>query len=154
MIVSTDHFQVVKPSDVKAVYSQLPHIRAWMKRPPELASRNIVSTYCFLITGKLDPRHDLAWSQAGATRDASPIIGVVTRCAPHTVTRVLPGDTIPVGSVGLFLPTQFSHVGVVVVARKLRMMRFCGNDVRPSALKHESFTQEGTLLTLIPKEES
>lgn len=152
MIVSTDHFQVVKPSDIKAVYAQLPHIRAWMKRPPELASRNIVSTYCFLITGKLDPRHELAWSQAGALKSASPIIGVVTRCAPHTVSKVLPGDPIPAGSIGLFLPEQFSHIGVVVVACRMRIMRFCGNNVRPSALKQDVFTQAGTLLTLTPKE--
>ena len=152
MIVSTDHFKVVKPSDIKAVCAHLPHIRAWIKRPPELASRNIVSTYCFLITGKLDPRHELAWSQAGALKRADPIVGVVTRCTPHSVASVLPGDSIPTGSVGLFLPEQFSHTGVFVVACKMRIMRFCGNDVRPSALKQDVFTQAGTLLTLIPKE--
>lgn len=152
MIRSTDHFQVVKPSDVKAVYAQLPFIRAWLKRPPELAGRNIVSTYCYLLTGRLDPRSELAWNQAGARRDAAPLIGVITRCAEHTVSRVEPGDVIPEGSIGVFLPEQFNHTGVVVVARKLKMMRFCGNDVRPSALKHTNFPQAGTLLLLVNKE--
>ena len=141
---SVNHFQVVKPSDIKDVCRQLPYVREWLRKPAALEGVNVLSLYGFLLHGKIDPRSVLAWSRG----TVAAIETVVAMYAEHDKVRVQQGDIIPKGSVGVFVPAQFTQTGVLLFAGNVRLMRFCGNLVRPSALVQPTFQTEGTAFIL------